>query len=151
MGDARIEVACRKIGRTRDMGFHDEIREKADKRIIYGEWGRELWGENMHIEAIRAKVRDGKYIICFSHTEKMRLRKIEAEEIEEAICNGMIIESYHDDPRGASCLILGFTGQDRPLHVICGRLKADEILIITAYEPDAKEWEVDWKTRKKRG
>ena len=44
---------------------------------------------------------------------------------------------------------MGFTGQDRPLHVVCGRLKEKEILIITAYEPDPKEWEVDWKTRKK--
>jgi len=50
--------------------------------------------------------------------------------------------------RGASCLILGFTNKGRPLHVVCGRLEEDEILIITAYEPDSKEWEADWKTRK---
>jgi ABC-type uncharacterized transport system substrate-binding protein len=37
-----------------------------------------------------------------------------------------------------------------PLHVLCGRLDAEEILIITAYEPDSKEWENDWRTRKKR-
>lgn len=102
----------------------------------------------MHIEAIRAKVKAGKYIISFTHTEKVRLRKIEVEEIEEAICNGTIIEPYPDDPRGASCLVLGFTRGDRPLHVICGRLEDDEILIITAYEPDPEEWEIDWKTRK---
>jgi len=104
----------------------------------------------MDIEAIRAKVRTGKYIISFTHTEKVRLRKIEAEEIEEAICNGTIIEPYPDDPRGASCLVLGFATRDRPLHVICARLEEDEILIITAYEPDPKEWEKDWATRKKR-
>jgi hypothetical protein len=38
---------------------------------------------------------------------------------------------------------------DRPLHVICGKIEEDEILIITAYEPDPREWEGDWKTRKK--
>jgi len=105
----------------------------------------------INIEAIRAKVKTGKYIISFTHTEKVRLRKIEAEEIEEAICNGTIIEPYPDDPRGASCLILGFTSRNRPLHVICGRLEEDEILIITAYEPDPKEWEADCKMRKKGG
>ncbi len=105
----------------------------------------------MDIEAIRVKVKTGKYIISFSHTEKIRLRKIEAEEIEDAIYKGTIIEPYPDDPRGASCLILGFTKQDRPIHVVCGRLEEDEILIITAYEPDPKEWEADWKTRKKGG
>lgn len=105
----------------------------------------------MDIEAIRTKVKSGKYIISFTHTEKVRLRKIEAVEIEEAICNGTIIEAYPDDPRGASCLVLGFGTRNRPLHIICGRLEEDEILIITAYEPDPKEWEVDWKTRKKEG
>lgn len=103
----------------------------------------------MDIETIQTKVRNGKYIISFTHTEKVRLRKIEAKEIEETICNGTIIEPYPDDPRGTSCLILGFTSQNRPLHVVCGRLEEDEILIITAYEPDPKEWEADWKTRKK--
>jgi len=33
--------------------------------------------------------------------------------------------------------------------VLCGRLEEDEILIITAYEPDPEEWEADWKTRKR--
>jgi len=103
----------------------------------------------MDIESIQAKVREGKYIISFSHTEKIRQRKITAKEIEGAICERTIIEPYPNDPRGASCLILGFTGKDRPLHVVCGRLEDDEILIITAYEPDQKEWEGDWKTRKK--
>ncbi|MBW1728802.1 MAG: DUF4258 domain-containing protein [Deltaproteobacteria bacterium] len=103
----------------------------------------------MDIETIWAKVRSGKYIISFSHTEKVRLRKIEAEEIEQAICNGTIIEPYPDDPRGPSCLVLGLTNRDRPLHVICGRLEEDEILIVTAYEPDSEEWEADWKTRRK--
>ena len=63
----------------------------------------------MDIEAIRRKIRAGKYIISFTHTEKVRLRKIEVEEIEEAIYEGAIIEPYSDDPRGPSCLILGFT------------------------------------------
>jgi hypothetical protein len=105
----------------------------------------------MNIETIREKVRAGKYLVSFTHTEKVRLRKIEAKEIEEAIDEGTIIEPYLDDPRGMSCLILGFTSGDRPLHVICGKLEEDEILIITAYEPDLREWEADWKTRKKGG
>ena len=103
----------------------------------------------MNIESIQAKVKDGKYIISFSHTEKIRQRKITAKEIEDTICEGTIIEPYPNDLRGASCLILGFTNNGRPLHVVCGKLKEEEILIITAYEPDIKEWEGDWKTRRK--
>lgn len=103
----------------------------------------------MGIEAIRDKIKAQKYIISFTHTEKVRLRQIEAEEIEEAILDGMIIESYPDDPRGPSCLIMGFSSRRRPLHVVCGRVEEDEILIITAYEPNPDEWETDWRTRKR--
>lgn len=97
------------------------------------------------------RLEQGSTSYPYTHTEKVRLRKIEAKEIEETIYKGKIIEPYPDDPRGASCLILGSTSRDRPLHVVCGRLGEDEILIITAYVPDPKEWESDWKTRKKGG
>lgn len=103
----------------------------------------------MNIETICKRIKEGKYNISFTHTEKLRLRRIEASDVESAILKGAIIEPYPDDPRGASCLILGFTDKNKPLHIVCGRIKEDEILIITAYEPDAAEWESDWKTRKK--
>jgi hypothetical protein len=79
----------------------------------------------------------------------VRLRQIELEEIEEAVFEGTIIETYPNDPRGPSCLILGLAGGRRPLHILCGKLEEDEILIITAYEPDPEEWETDWRTRKR--
>ena len=103
----------------------------------------------MDIKTIRNKIKEGRYIISFSHTDKMRLRKIEAEEIEEAIFNGMIIEPYPDDPRGPSCLIMGFSNQNRPLHILCGKIDDNDILIITAYEPNPNEWEADWMRRKR--
>jgi len=103
----------------------------------------------VNIEAIQEKVTQGRYIISFTHTERLRQRKIKAEDIEQAVNTGTIIEDYPEDRRGPSCLILGFVGK-RPLHVVCGRLDADALLIITAYEPDPMEWESDWKTRKRR-
>ena len=103
----------------------------------------------MDIEAIRGKIGQGRYAVSFTHTEKLRQRRIKARDIEEAVKTGNIIEEYPDDPRGASCLIFGAVGE-RPLHVLCGRLDAEEILIITAYEPDPEEWEDGWKTRKSR-
>jgi len=95
-----------------------------------------------------ARWADGQYVISFTHTERLRERRIGAEHIEEAICNGVIIENYSDDPRGASCLILG-RSVSRPLHVVCRRLEEQQILIITAYEPDPAEWESDWRTRRR--
>ncbi len=103
----------------------------------------------MDIGKIRDKITVDKYTISFSHTEKVRVRRIQLNEIEEAILNGQIIEPYSDDPRGPSCLILGFSKEGRALHVLCGNLEEDDVLIITAYEPNPDEWEADLKTRKR--
>ena len=103
----------------------------------------------MDIEQLRHKTRNGQYDISFTHTEKLRRRRIEAEVLERVIISGEVIESYPNDPRGPSCLLLGYAAANRPIHVVCGNLEEDRILIITAYEPDPKEWEADWKTRKK--
>ncbi|MGD0949984.1 MAG: DUF4258 domain-containing protein [Candidatus Binatia bacterium] len=100
------------------------------------------------LAVIRERVRRGDYVISFTHTEKLRERKIRAEDVEQAIRDGAIIEDYPDDPRGPSCLILGRSG-GRPLHVVCGRLEERRILIITAYEPDPDEWESDWRMRRR--
>jgi hypothetical protein len=101
----------------------------------------------MDINDIKEKVRNSKYKISFTHTERLRQRKIEIRELEEAIFSGEIIESYPADPRGSSCLILGYTQRNRPLHIVCGIMEG-ELLVITAYEPGLEEWKADWKTRR---
>lgn len=101
----------------------------------------------MDVNDIKEKVRNSSYKISFTHTEKLRQRKIEMRELEEAIFAGEIIEKYPADPRGPSCLILGYTQGNRPLHIVCGIME-EELLIITAYEPSLEEWKPDWKTRR---
>lgn len=101
----------------------------------------------MDIEDIKRKVGEGKYAVSFTHTEKLRLRRIKTGDIEQAVKSGNIIENYPNDPRGPSCLVLGRIG-DRALHILFARLEAEEILVVTAYEPDPEEWENDWQTRK---
>lgn len=105
----------------------------------------------MNIEDIRRRILSGHYLISFTHTEKLRRRKISLTTIEDAIRTGTIIEAYPNDPRGPSCLMHGLTEEGRPLHVVCGRIDREEIFIITAYEPNLEEWEPDWRTRKKGG
>lgn len=103
----------------------------------------------MTLEEIRQRVRRGRYHISFTHTEKLRRRQITVKEIEEAISKGEIIEDYPHDPRGASCLVLGFTHVGRPLHLVCGKVE-EEVIIITAYEPSPDEWEEDLRTRRRQ-
>lgn len=61
-------------------------------------------------------------------------------EIESAICNGEILEDYPEDPRGPSCLILGYS-QKRPIHIVCGCTPTGWIRIITVYIPKPPKWE----------
>ncbi len=105
----------------------------------------------MDIEDLRRLILSGRYVVSFTHTEKLRRRKISLNAIEEAIHHGAIIEDYPQDPRGPSCLVFGITASGRPLHVVCGKTGDDQLLVITAYEPNLEEWEVDWRTRKKGG
>jgi hypothetical protein len=105
----------------------------------------------MNLDQIRQKIQSRQYRISWTLTEKLRRRQISSEMIERAIETGTLIESYPNDPRGPSCLILGHPLEGRPLHVVCGKLDEDELLIITAYEPSAAEWESDWRTRKGTG
>ena len=60
---------------------------------------------------------------------------------------GKIIKQYEDDKPFASCLVLGITINQKPLHLV---ISHDEefIYLITAYYPNPTQWEADWETRK---
>jgi hypothetical protein len=74
-------------------------------------------------------------------------RMITTNEVREILLKGEIIEDYSDDPRGHSCLMLGFGEENRPIHVVCSP-KEDYLAVITAYIPNKNEWENDYKTRR---
>jgi hypothetical protein len=54
-----------------------------------------------------------------------------------------------DDARGHSCLMLGWSEEARPLHVVCAP-KTEYLAVITTYLPSPEQWEPDWRTRRKR-
>ncbi len=69
------------------------------------------------------------------------LRDINVFEVEEAVMsNCEIIEDYPEDKYGPSCLILGFTKQDRPLHILMSYPTRPVLKIITIYEPSPTAW-----------
>jgi len=69
------------------------------------------------------------------------LRDVNVVEVEEAVMsNCEIIEDYPEDKYGPSCLILGFTKQERPLHILISYPTRPLLKIITIYEPDPIAW-----------
>ena len=100
--------------------IHDLVRSCAAKKILYLPHA----------------------VLQMSRSERL----IRPEEIRNVIDKGEIIENYPEDPRGHSCLILGFGDANRPLHVVCSP-KADYLAIITAYIPSPESWDSEYRKR----
>ena len=73
-------------------------------------------------------------------------RMITQSEVGIVVTKGELIEDYPNDPRGHSCLMLGFGEASRPVHVVCSP-KDEYLAIITAYLPDPAQWSEDFKRR----
>jgi hypothetical protein len=105
----------------------------------------------MELAEIQQLIDEGKYEVSF-HAQQERLEEnLDLTQIERAIvASGEILENYPNDPRGESCLLLGFVGTV-PIHVVLGwaTLKTDNqrmLRMITVYSPTAPKW-VDPRTR----
>lgn len=78
------------------------------------------------------------------------LGRIGVEEVLQVLNVGEIIEAYPEDTPYPSCLILGQTATERPLHVVCAPVQAEErLIIITTYQPGPDRWESDFRRRKR--
>ena len=77
----------------------------------------------MNIEQIRFLVKERKYRLTLHAENERDTDQITLEEIETALLSSKseVIEDYPNDPRGSSSLILGFTAQYQPIHILCGR------------------------------
>ena len=101
------------------------------------------------LEDIQAQVRARIYHYTLHAGDRMTQRHISVRDVEEAVLSdrAQVIEDYPDDPRGPSCLILGFAANGRPYHVQCTYPPAGAV--VTAYDPDQHEW-IDWRIRQGR-
>lgn len=83
-----------------------------------------------------------------THAVKRMLEKeITTYEVEQTLLYGEVIQEYKDDKPFPSKLVLNFVG-NRPIHVVAAQnINTSECIIITCYEPDAKLWSLDFKTK----
>ncbi len=93
----------------------------------------------------------GRYEFSMHAERERRADKITVAELETALRACDIVEEYPDDPRGASFLILGFSGR-RPIHAVCAiRQDPEELFLITVYDPSVhpQKWEDDYRRRRR--
>jgi len=78
------------------------------------------------------------------------LGRILVDEVLQALDRGEIIETYLEDTPYPSCLILGGTVAEQPIHIVCAPVQSEErLIIITTYRPDPNRWEADFRRRKR--
>jgi Domain of unknown function (DUF4258) len=74
-------------------------------------------------------------------------RNISEDEIRTVGANAIVIEDYPEDKYAPSCLLLGFTATNRPLHIQISLAESSMVKIVTLYEPDQNEW-IDYSRRR---
>ena len=60
-----------------------------------------------------------------------------------------LVEDYPSEKFGPSCLLLGFTVAERPLHIHFNHASRELVKIITLYEPSPAVW-LDFRYRRNR-
>jgi hypothetical protein len=101
----------------------------------------------MEIEQIRKDLGAGYFEFSRHALHRAVERNIRADEIMQAGMTAEVIEEYPRDKYLPSCLLVGFTHEQRPLHMQVCYTDANMIKIITLYEPDPRQWK---KYRKRR-
>lgn len=97
---------------------------------------------------IRQQLQAGSFDFTRHAFKRAIERNISEQEIRAAGAAAEIIENYPDDKYSPSSLLLGFTQNDRPLHIQVSRIESDSTRIITLYEPDEQEW-INYRIRRK--
>ena len=100
------------------------------------------------LNEIRAKIGNWQFELSRHATNQSIIRRITMQEVREAMETSEILEDYPEDKYGPSCLILGFTKTQRPLHIQCSYPSRPFVKLITLYEPDPRRW-INFKIRRK--
>jgi hypothetical protein len=103
----------------------------------------------MNLNDIRYRLREGQFEFSRHALKRAVERNISDAEIREAGEALDIIEDYPEDKYSPSCLGLGFTRNNRPLHLQVCYSNADIVKIITLYEPNPAEW-IEYRIRRTR-
>jgi hypothetical protein len=83
---------------------------------------------------------------------ELRKDDILVEDAVSGIATAIVVEDYPPRQRGRSVLTLQYDVQGRPIHVVWA-LPANErrpAVIVTAYRPDPKLWDSDFRRRSSR-
>ena len=92
------------------------------------------------IEQVRVQLLLGEFDLTRHARIRVVERDISRSDIGQSGADSVIIEEYLEDKYSPSCLLLGFTGDGRPLHIQVSLADTELVRVITVYEPDPQLW-----------
>lgn len=103
----------------------------------------------MNIDDLKAAIRSGRLRVTDHADEEAQSDRLTLDEICSSVLRGEIINEYPSDRPYPSCLVLGWTPDEDPVHSVWGyNSKNGWAVLITVYRPDPDRW-IDWRVRKK--
>ncbi len=93
-----------------------------------------------YLEIIRAKAIKDKFDLSQHAQKEAGEEEVSVDDIKQVLNSGRLLEPYPNDPRGASCLIVGQDRSKRWVHVLCGNFDRENFLVITVYLPTLPKW-----------
>lgn len=99
------------------------------------------------LERVRRQLAAGEFDYTGHAGQRVLERNITELDIRQAGKRAVIVEEYPMDKYSPSCLLLGFTGEGRPLHILVSLADTEFVRIITLYEPSIEDW-IDYSQRR---
>src|SRR5262249_22051552 len=98
----------------------------------------------------QSRLPEARLIFRFHAVQRMFQRGISVRDVRAALATGETIETYSDDAPYPSRLVLGWVGGGaRALHVVVAdNVAANEVIIVTVYEPDLVTWQPGFRRRR---
>ena len=99
--------------------------------------------------AIAESFRNGIYNLRTHAIEEMDNDMVTVDVLERAIGRDspQVIEDYPSDPRGSSCLVLGWEDEGHAIHTVIG-YAGDKPTVVTVYRPASDRWYDNFSKRR---